>query len=87
MRCYILLICLFLKSSLSAQSIETQTENVFIITMDGLRWQELFGGAVDSMISNPQLTKDQSRMEEQYLAKTKEERREKLMPFFWETIA
>ncbi|MEL6357532.1 MAG: alkaline phosphatase family protein, partial [Bacteroidota bacterium] len=58
-----------------------------IITMDGLRWQELFGGAVDSMISNPQLTKDQSRMEEQYLAKTKEERREKLMPFFWETIA
>ncbi|MEO0731950.1 MAG: hypothetical protein AAFZ52_03875 [Bacteroidota bacterium] len=43
-------------------------ENVIIITMDGLRWQELFGGAVDSMIDNRELTADQDRMREQYLA-------------------
>lgn len=70
--------------SLSAQQ---STENVIIITMDGLRWQELFGGAVDSMINNRDLTGDQERMRESYLAESPEARREKLMPFFWNTLS
>jgi hypothetical protein len=55
--------------------------------MDGLRWQELFGGAVDSMVLNPDLTSDTDRIKAAYLGDSKEERRSNLMPFFWETVA
>jgi hypothetical protein len=70
-----------------ARAQNLQTENVILITMDGLRWQELFGGAVDSMLANEDLTRDRARMEESYLAPTAEARRRRLMPFFWDTLA
>ncbi|THH37890.1 alkaline phosphatase family protein [Neolewinella litorea] len=80
------LICfLLLPFTLVAQS--AATENVILITMDGLRWQEFFGGAVDSMIANEDLTHDRDRMAESYLGETGEERRRRLMPFFWDTLA
>lgn len=69
-----------------AQS-QTQTENLIIITMDGLRWQELFGGAVDSLIDSREMTKDQERMRERYLADDAAARRARLLPFFWNEIA
>ena len=64
-----------------------QTENLIIVTLDGLRWQELFGGAVDSMVANGELTGDSVRMADSYLAPSPEERRRRLMPFFWDTLA
>ena len=79
-----LALTLFITPAVSAQ---TATENVILITMDGLRWQELFGGAVDSMIANEDLTGDRERMEASYLAPRAEERRRLLMPFFWESLA
>ncbi len=89
MRYLIALLCLlFHGTCVTAQSPdERRTENVILITMDGLRWQELFGGAVDSLIDNDALTQDQERMRTDYLAPTPEERRRRLMPFFWDTLA
>ncbi len=55
--------------------------------MDGLRWQELFGGAVDSMVMNPDLTSDADRIKAFYISDSQEERKASLMPLFWETIA
>lgn len=72
---------------LQGQEQATTTENLIIITMDGLRWQEFFGGAVDSLIDNRELTSDQERIREHYTGSTKEERRAKLMPFFWNKLA
>ncbi|MCX8211011.1 MAG: phosphoglyceromutase [Lewinella sp.] len=82
-----LLLLTLLCTSVRAQKEDTKTENVIIITMDGLRWQELFGGAVDSMVMNPDLTSDADRIKASYIADDQEERRASLMPFFWETIA
>lgn len=65
---------------------ETQTEHLFIITLDGLRWQEVFGGVVDSMVANPELTNYAEEVQAAFGGATAEERREKLMPFFWNTI-
>ncbi|MGB3801116.1 MAG: phosphoglyceromutase, partial [Lewinella sp.] len=85
MRPYLpLLLLLFSTAVASAQ---TATENVILITMDGLRWQELFGGAVDSMVADERFTHDRDRMTESYLGGTREERRQQLMPFFWESLA
>lgn len=64
-----------------------RTENVILITMDGLRWQELFGGAVDSLIDSEQYTHDQDRMRADYFDDDPLVRRHLLMPFFWDTLA
>ncbi len=62
-------------------------ENVFLITFDGLRWQELYGGAVDSMMNNPELTKDKEGVMQRFSAPTPETARQKLMPWFWSIVA
>ncbi len=65
-------------------------ENVIIITTDGLRWQELFAG-MDSVIALKKEfvhgSSDSNQIFGTYWAATAEERRKKLLPFFWTTIA
>lgn len=65
-----------------------KTKNVILISIDGYRWQEVFKGA-DSSILNQKKYHNQSSstLNKEYWAATPEERREKLMPFFWGTIA
>lgn len=65
----------------------TKTENVFIITLDGLRWQELFSGADDSLFNDTKYVKDTSTIRRKYWRPTAEERRSVLMPWVWNTIA
>ena len=62
-------------------------QNVFIITLDGFRWQELFGGADSSLIHDPTITSDTAYAKAAYWAANKDERRKKLMPFFWNVLA
>jgi hypothetical protein len=69
---------------------ETKTRNVLLVTIDGLRWQEVFGGA-DAMLLNkadggvPDNTIEELRRE--FWDDSAETRRKKLMPFFWGTVA
>jgi hypothetical protein len=63
------------------------TENIFIITLDGYRWQELFTGADPNLIENKDFVKNPEALKQRFWADTPEERREILMPFFWNTIA
>ena len=65
---------------------QTKTENIVVITLDGLRWQELFTGADSILINDSVYTRNSERLKEKYWAATAEERREKLFPFFWSTI-
>ena len=59
-----------------------QDSIVLLVTQDGLRWQEVFGGAQETLIDS----KDgQTRQE--FLRDTAEARREALMPFLWTVIA
>lgn len=62
---------------------------VILITLDGARVEEIFGG-LDTTVVASQLKAEQ-RLEDQaiyrrYWAPTPEERRAKLMPFFWNTL-
>lgn len=56
---------------------------------DGLRWQELFHGADASLLttSNYYDNRNVDALEQQFLSETVKERREKLMPFVWGTLA
>jgi len=77
---------IFLCFIVSAQT-SLKTKNVFIITTDGFRWQEVFTGADSAIINNPEYVQDTSLIKDLYWAENAEERRKKLMPFFWSVIA
>ncbi|HLK29699.1 MAG TPA: hypothetical protein VKT28_14070 [Puia sp.] len=64
-----------------------QTENIFIITTDGFRWQEVFNGADSALINNTDFVEDTSISKQLYWNEETEARRKMLMPFFWNVIA
>jgi Sulfatase len=81
------LILLFLSTWLSWGALaQNKTENVILITLDGMRWQEVFGGAEARLISKD-FVSDSAAMVKKFWAETPEMRRQKLMPFFWSTLA
>ena len=74
----------FLINSIRAQ----QAENIIIITTDGFRWQELFKGMDSAIANNSKFNQgDSSYIFEKYWSDNENERRKKLMPFFWNTIS
>ena len=79
----VLLFSIFLFSFLLAKG---KTKNIIFITFDGLRWEEVFYGADSLLIHSEKYTKDQSQILKDYWNSSYRIRREKLMPFFWNTI-
>jgi hypothetical protein len=73
--------------SMQAQS-GPKVENFILITLDGMRWQEVFGG-VDSVLANDKRfnQNDSAAVMTKYWAGTPQDRRQKLMPFLWSTVA
>ena len=61
--------------------------NLFIITIDGFRWQEIFTGADASLINDTIYSRDTATIKMLYWADSENERRQKLMPFFWNILA
>lgn len=62
-----------------------ETENVIIVTLDGFRWREVFNGADQKILRKEGYVRDTSVMS-RFNAPTAEERRKKLLPFFWNVI-
>ncbi|MEJ7586357.1 MAG: hypothetical protein WKI04_02225 [Ferruginibacter sp.] len=66
---------------------QVKTENLVIVTLDGMRWQEVFGGADTALLNNKIYTKDSSGTNRDFWSASGEERRKKLFPFLWNTVA
>ena len=82
---YLLTIISFLFCcEISAQ--KTKTENVILITLDGMRWQEIFSGAEKRLITK-KFVGDTVQLAKKFWDENPERRREILMPFFWNTIS
>ena len=64
-----------------------QAENIFIITTDGFRWQEVFTGADSTLINDARYVGDIPLIKQLYWDKDFAKRRKKLMPFMWEVVA
>ena len=65
-----------------------RTENVVVIVTDGLRWQEVFRGAEAALISSkPGGVEDEAAVKKAFWRETSEQRREALLPFFWNVVA
>ena len=69
-----IIVCLGILAFSSRTDAQKTVENVILIT-------------VDSMINNPDLTRDKDDIVSRFSATTKEEAREKLMPWFWSALA
>ncbi len=61
-------------------------KNLILVTIDGLRWQEVFRGADEALINNKNVVKDSALLKEKFWHETPEQRRSALMPFFWNTV-
>src|SRR5215213_619117 len=59
---------------------------LFIITLDGFRWEEVFRGADSVLLHDPALNSDTTVSRALYWDASTEVRRRKLMPFFWSLI-
>jgi hypothetical protein len=64
------------------------TENVLLVTLDGLRWQDVFQGADNRMINKPDGgVRDLRQLRREFYRGAPEVRRALLMPFLWGVIA
>ena len=63
-------------------------ENVIVVTMDGLRWQELFAGAAPGLVNRAHGgVADSAGLMKRFWRETAGERRAELLPFLWTTMA
>jgi hypothetical protein len=65
---------------------QAPARNVVVITMDGLRWQEMFTGA-DRAYFKQDKSGEPGASEKRFWRPAAEERRAALMPFMWGTMA
>jgi hypothetical protein len=63
-----------------------ESPNIFIITTDGFRWQEIFNGADSLIINDPGYVNDTGLLKQMFWDDDPGARRKKLMPFTWQTI-
>jgi len=72
---------------------EHKTQNVIVVMMDGMRWQEVFRGADARLIKTPgpkwlgDPVEMAAQAEKQFWRSTAAERRQILMPFLWSVVA
>jgi hypothetical protein len=64
-----------------------KTENLVIVTLDGMRWQEVFKGVDSAIIVNKNFTSDSDHIVKTFWDADINERRKKLFPFLWTTVA
>lgn len=83
-RKYLCFLILFF--SLAAYSQKRTTENIIVVTLDGMRWQEIFGGADSALLNNKQYTRDPEETSGKFWDNDVNERRKKLFPFLWSTV-
>jgi hypothetical protein len=82
----IYLTCLFLVGFAMAQEKMEANTKVVLITLDGLRWQELFTGADPLLITNGAYVSDTKELKEKFWRETAAERRTVLLPFVWTEV-
>jgi Type I phosphodiesterase / nucleotide pyrophosphatase len=71
-----------------AAAVKTKTRNILLVTTDGLRWQEVFGGADPALMNKANGgVENISLLTEEFGGETPEIRRKALLPFLWNVMA
>jgi hypothetical protein len=84
---------IFLAGDCLAQAPQHKTQNVIVVMIDGMRWEEVFHGADAALIKTlgPEALgapkERAAAAQEHYWRENDSERREALMPFLWSAVA
>src|SRR5688572_27834466 len=66
----------------------TKTENLFFVMLDGVRWQEVFTGAEESLLNKERGgVANVKAIKDKFWRDSADQRRQALMPFLWNVIA
>jgi Type I phosphodiesterase / nucleotide pyrophosphatase len=72
----------------SAAAVKTKTRNILLVTTDGLRWQEVFGGADPALMNKANGgVENINLLTDEFGGETPEVRRKALLPFLWNVMA
>jgi len=85
----IIAVAIFMGTVTPSPAEALRTENVVLITADGIRVQEFFGGVDSMMLKNKERAglKSVGRTKKRLWRKTASERRKLMFPFFWGELA
>ncbi len=70
-----------------AASAEDPTENLLLVTLDGVRWQEVFGGIDLDLIEDERYATSPEFLKATYWREQRNDRRKLLFPFLWSVVA
>src|SRR6476659_2176696 len=77
-----------LAATIASAAEPPRTENVVLAMLDGLRWEEVFFGAEESLISRERGgVPNVAAVRQRFWRDAEDARRRALMPFLWETVA
>lgn len=75
------------ETTIEQKEIDNSNEqHVILITLDGFRWQELFTGIDEKLMTNDDFSSDISGLKKSFWKSSHKERRETLLPFIWGTV-
>ncbi|MEX6686468.1 alkaline phosphatase family protein [Danxiaibacter flavus] len=78
---------MFARVAFTQKGTASQSQNLVVITFDGVRWHEIFKGADLSLLKDKKFNSSDSLLRiEKYWSDEPGERRSKLMPFLWNYI-
>lgn len=80
----IVLLLLFTSTMAIAQE---SNKKVVLITLDGVRWQELFSGADPLLVTNTKYVSDTTELKTRFWRDSPTDRREILFPFLWKEVS
>ena len=82
------LIAIVLLAGTICVNAQSKTENVILITLDGVRTHEMFDGLDLSIVkaATKKGSVEETPLYKRYWAESAQQRREKLMPFFWTVL-
>ena len=87
MKKFFILSSVYLMTAIAGLS-QQPVQNLIIVTTDGLRWQEVFKGMDTAIANNKKYNEgDSAYIYQHYWSDNVWDRRKKLMPFLWSTIA
>lgn len=73
-------LCCFIFTSKAA-------DNLILVSIDGLRWQEVFQGYQDDVLDLDAFKEQKAGLVKQFSGTSPENKRQKLMPFLWNVLA
>lgn len=78
---------LFVSMGMHSMAQQKRVENLVVITLDGMRWQEVFGGIDSVLMKTEAYNRDVKGLQALFWNEDAAVRRKKLFPFLWGTVA